>query len=133
MRYSVLLLPLALAACATTGSGERGVAIETYTGGQPLAGTHCVVSTAAGTWNVVTPAVVDLGEPSGDLRVVCDRQGFRTAETVHRAYAPGTGSSLGIGVGGGSGNVGASVGMHVPFGALPVRYPARVRVDMKPR
>ncbi|HVL75334.1 MAG TPA: hypothetical protein VM406_04905 [Noviherbaspirillum sp.] len=134
MRYTVLLLSLALAACATTGPQERGIAIETATGGQPLAGTQCTVSTAAGSWEVVTPAVIDVGAPSGDLRVVCNRPGFRTSETIHRAYLPaGPGPTVGVGIGGGSRHTGASIGMSVPFGVGgQASYPRHIRVDMNP-
>lgn len=133
MRYPVLLLSLALAACATTGPEQRGILLETTAGGQPLAGTACTVSTAAGSWDVVTPVRIDVGEPSGDLRVVCAREGFRTAETIHRGYAVGGGPSVAFGVGGGSGNVGTSIGMSVPFGQAAVRYPSRLQVEMRPQ
>lgn len=132
MRYPVLLLSLALVGCAATGPEQRGIAIETAAGGQALAGTKCTVSTAAGSWNVVTPTVVDVGTPSGDLRVVCERPGFRTAETIHRAYAQGGGSSVGFGIGGGSRGAGASIGMNMPLGGGALNYPARIRVDMNP-
>lgn len=133
MRYPVLLLSLALAACATTGPEQRGILIETTARGEPLAGTPCTVSTAAGQWNIVTPVRLDVGEPSGDLRVVCERKGFRTAETIHRGFAPtGAGPTVGFGIGGGSRHTGASIGMSVPFGRTAVQYPARVRVDMNP-
>lgn len=134
MLRSILILPLVLTACATTGPNERGIAIETTFQGQPLPGADCIFSTAAGSWRVTTPAVVDVGPPSGDLRVVCNREGFRTAETIHRAYAQRAGPSVGLGIGGGSRNVGASVGMSVPFGMnTAVRYPSVVRVEMNPR
>jgi hypothetical protein len=133
MRYPVLLLSLALTGCATTGPEHRGIHIETAVGGEPLAGTSCTVSTAAGRWNIVTPATIDVGEPSGDLRVLCEREGFRTAETIHRGFAVGGGGpSIGLGVAGGSRGSGASIGMSVPFGQTAVRYPARIRVDMNP-
>lgn len=134
MRRSILLMPLVLAACAT-GPVERGTAIETTVQGQPLAGTNCVVSTAAGSWNIVTPTVLDLGPPSGDLRVICNRDGFRTSEAIYRINVHGTGPSIGLGIGGGAGNVGASVGMSVPFGGTGTtpRYPSVVRVEMNPQ
>lgn len=132
MRYQVLWLSLALAACATTGQDQRGILIETAVRGQPVDGTSCTVSTAAGNWSVVTPAVVDVGEPSGDLRVVCNREGFRTAETIHRAYTPGGGATVGFGIGGGSHHSGASIGMSVPVGGRGADYPSRIRVDMNP-
>jgi hypothetical protein len=131
MRSSVLLLLAVLAACATPGPSERGIAIEAVAQGQPLTGANCVVSTGAGSWSIVTPAVVDVGIPSGDLRVVCDRAGYRTSETIHRAFAPGGGPSVGLGIGGGSRSVGGSLGMSLPLGGT-ARYPSRVRVEMNP-
>ncbi len=133
MRYPVLLLSLALSACATTGPQERGILVETAVNGQPLDGTRCTVSTAAGSWNVVTPARLDVGAPSGDLRVVCDRPGFRTAETIYRAYAVGGGPNIGFGLAGGSGGLGTSIGMSFPFSQGGAQYPARIRVDMFPQ
>lgn len=133
MRYPVWLLSLALGACATTGPEERGILIETAVQGKPLDGTRCTVSTAAGSWDVVTPVRVDVGDPSGDLRVVCERPGFRTSETIHRAYSEGGGPTVGFGFGGGSGHTGAGIGLSVPFGGRAANYPSRVRVEMRPQ
>lgn len=133
MRCSMAVLSLVLAACATPGPEERGIAIETVALGQPLTGANCVVSTAAGNWKIVTPAKVDVGPPNGDLRVVCNRAGYRTSETIHRAYAPGGGASVGLGIGGGSRSVAGSVGMSVPLGSAAARYPSRIRVEMNPQ
>jgi hypothetical protein len=131
MRYATLLLPLVLAACASTGAGNGGVAIETVSNGQPLSGANCAVSTAAGNWNIVTPAVAPVGSARGDLRIICNKRGYRTSEVVYRpsgALSP----NLGVGVGGGSGNVGVGVGLGFPI-ALGGGYPSRVTVEMNPQ
>lgn len=136
MRYSVLIIALGLMACATPGIEQRGVLIEAASSGQALEGTPCTVSTASGSWNVVTPTVVDVGDPNGDLRVVCNRAGYRTSESIHRAYATGsTGSPIvGLGVGGGSRGSGASIGLNFPVGGWGggARYPSRIRVELTP-
>jgi hypothetical protein len=133
MRYLMLLLPIALTACASTGSGGgSGIAIETVSKGQAVPGANCVVSTHGGNWTVTTPATVDVGGVNGDLRVVCNKEGYRTSELVFRPYSGGGpyGSSVGLGVGGGSGNVGVGLGLSVPLSLGGRGYPSRVAVDM---
>lgn len=132
MRHLILLLPLAIAACATTGSSDGVVTIETATRGQALAGANCAVSTGAGNWNVVTPASVNIGNASGDLRVLCNKDGYRTSEIVFRPSNP-YGSSMGVGVGGGGGHVGVGVGLSFPIRLGGGTYPSRVTVDMNPQ
>src|SRR4051794_8375402 len=101
MRYLILLLPVVIAACATAGSSGGSIAIETFSGGQALAGADCAVSTNGGNWNVLTPAAVTVGSASGDLHVICNKTGYRTSEMILRPSNP-LGSSVGLGVGGGS-------------------------------
>lgn len=133
MRYLILLLPLALAACATTGSSDGSITIETVSRGQPVQGANCAVTTSAGNWNVTTPATIVVGSSSGDLRVVCDKAGYRTSEMVFKGAASLSGSSVGLGVGGGSGNVGVGVGLNFPIGTNRGTYPSSVTVDMNPQ
>lgn len=132
MRCAILLLSLALAACATTGSNGGVVAISTATKGQELPGAKCVVSTAAGSWDVTTPGSVQIGSAAGDLRVVCNKAGYRTSEVIYRPSS-GVGSSVGIGAGGGSNNVGVGIGLSIPvqLGGSG-GYPANITVDMNP-
>lgn len=132
MRRLILLLSITLAACATSGSSGGSIAIETYSRGQPLPGVNCIVNTGSGSWNVVTPATVPVGSASGDLRVVCNKAGYRTSELLFRPSSA-SGSSLGVGVGGGSGHVGVGVGMSVPIILGRDGYPSRVSVDMNPQ
>lgn len=132
MRHLILLLPLAIAACATTGSSGGVIAIETASQGQVLTGANCVVSTGSGNWNVVTPASVNVGSASGDLRVVCNKEGFRTSEILFRPSNP-YGSSMGVGVGGGGSRVGVGVGLSFPISFGGGTYPSRVTVDMNPQ
>lgn len=132
MRHLILFLPLALAACATTGSSGGRIAIETTSRGQAISGANCTVSTNAGSWNVMTPASVNIGSASGDLRVICQKDGYRTSEMVYRPSSP-FGSSVGLGVGGGGGNVGVGVGLSFPISLGGGTYPSRVTVDLNPQ
>jgi len=113
MRYLILLLLMVLAACATTGSSDGSIAIETVSSGQALSGADCAVSTNGGNWTVFTPSAVMVGSANGDLRVVCNKAGYRTSEMIFKPSNP-LGSSVGLGVGGGSGNVGVGVGLNFP-------------------
>jgi len=131
MRHLILLLPIALAACATTGSGGTAIAVDTASRGQALTGASCIVQTGAGSWNITTPATVDVGAPSGDLRIVCNRPGYRTSETLYRPSRP-LGSNVGLGAGGGSGHVGVGVGLSFPISVGGGRYPSSVTVEMNP-
>ncbi|HEV2612365.1 MAG TPA: hypothetical protein VGU61_19035 [Noviherbaspirillum sp.] len=130
MRRSILLLPLLIAACATTGSNGE-IAIDTAVNGQQLPGANCQVSTNSGSWNVTTPASINVGDANGDLRVVCNRGGYRTSEMIYRPSGP-VGSNVGLGVGGG-GRVGVGVGLSVPIALGRGGYPARITVDMNPQ
>jgi hypothetical protein len=132
MRYPVLFLSIALAACATTGPGSDSIALDTYSRGQPLPGATCTVSTASGSWNVVTPATVQIGSANGDLRVVCNKDGYRTSELLFKPSSA-SGSSLGLGVGGGGGHVGVGLGMSVPITLGSGNYPSRVSVELNPQ
>lgn len=132
MRYLVLLLTIALAACASTGSGGRGLAVETVSHGQAVAGANCTVSTGDGSWNVVTPATLPIESASGDLRVVCNKAGYRTSELIVKPSNP-VGSSMGVGVGGGGGNVGVGVGLNFPIRLGGGSYPSRVAVELNPQ
>jgi hypothetical protein len=129
MRSFIYALPLILAACATSGTGNGNVAIETTAGGQELLGANCVVTTSAGRWNIVTPASAPVGSASGDLRVLCNKPGYRASEVVYRPSTP-TNSNVGIGIGGGSGNVGVSLGFGIPIGLGGGRYPSTITVEM---
>lgn len=138
-RAAPLVLPLLLAACASQPQRPPGqIEILSTTRGQPLAGASCVVGTGAGSWTVQTPATVNVGEPRGDLRVVCERDGYRNSEVVIRGgaagYGPGS-SRVGVGVGSGvgiGGGVGLSLGFGFPLASGRTRYPARVVVEMVP-
>ena len=132
MRHLILLLPLGIAACATTGSSNGVIAVETVSGGQPVTGANCAVSTGSGNWNVVTPASLNIGSANGDLRVVCNKDGFRTSEIIFRPSNP-YGSSMGVGVGGGGSNVGVGVGLSFPVRFGGGTYPSKVAVDMNPQ
>lgn len=128
-----------LAACAgTPDSRPPGqVEIQSVALGQPVSGASCTVETGAGRWTVQTPAVVNVGEPSGDLRVVCERAGYRSSEVLIRGTAAaGPGSSrIGLGIGSGVGyrsGVGFSLGFGFPLGGSRPRYPERLVVEMTP-
>lgn len=134
MRRLLLLLPIALGACATTGTGGGDVAIETVSQGQPLPGASCAVTTNSGNWDIITPVTLSVGPANGDLRIVCGKEGYRTSEMVFRPNGSGYASpSVGVGVGGGSGNVGVGLGLSLPVRLGQPTYPGRVTVVMSPQ
>ncbi len=120
LRLTALALSsLLIAACASGPQRPEGlIDIQTTTRGQAL------------------PGAVNVGEPSGDLWVVCNRAGYRTSEVIVRAAgSAASGTRVGVGMGGGFGRtsgVGLSLGMGFPLGSSRVRYPAQVVVDLTP-
>ncbi len=132
--------PLLLSSCAGTRQAPEGqIEILSTAQGAALSGAECSVETGSGSWKVVTPAMVNVGEPRGDLRVVCNRNGYRTSEVLIRApgsgYTPGS-TRIGVGVGGGFGvhsGVGLSLGFGFPLGGGRTRYPTQMVVDMTPQ
>lgn len=132
MRYPILLLAITLGACATAGSGGRTLSVDTVSRGQSLAGANCTVSAGGTSWQVVTPATVPIDGAGGDLRVVCDKAGYRTSELIVKPSSP-VGSNMGVGVGGGSGNVGVGVGLNFPISLGGGGYPSRVTVELNPQ
>lgn len=131
MRRLIYAVPFVLAACASTGRSSGNIAIETTVGGQALPGASCVVNTNAGKWNVVTPGSAPVGSPSGELRVLCNKAGYRTSEVVYRP-STSTNSNVGIGIGGGSGHVGVGLGFGIPIGLGSATYPSTITVEMNP-
>ena len=116
MRYTALLLPLLLTACATSGNGDGRLSVATASNGQEFAGANCSVTTNSGSWSVLTPATVQLGRANGELRIICNKAGYRTTELRLPPYAPtSSGSRVGLGLGGGSGAVGMGLGFSVPI------------------
>lgn len=130
---SVLSLSLLLGACATGGQGDGRVSITTATNGQEFAGANCVVMTSAGSWNITTPATLQLGNVNGELRIVCNRFGYRTSELRLPPYGQASGSNVGVGLGGGSGGVGVGLGFSLPIMSGGGGYPPRVVVNMYPQ
>ncbi|MDB5841686.1 MAG: hypothetical protein JWQ23_3638 [Herminiimonas sp.] len=144
MRYLIMSFSLALAACATPGPGNPNIAIETASGGQFVSGADCQVISSAGNWNVTTPAAVPAANSVGDLRVVCNKPGYRTSEVVYRGNGAGSyggygygGPNVGVGIGGGSGGrVGVGLGIGFPIGGgggYAAGYPSRILVEMSPQ
>ena len=128
------MLALVLGACAT-GVASDDLGIETVSRGQPVAGASCSVQTAEGVWNIVTPAVVPARHTRGDLRVLCQKPGYRTSEALYRGMGyggRGGGTSVGLGAAGGGGNVGFLLGIGVPLGGSGDHLPARILVEMNP-
>jgi hypothetical protein len=131
VKYLPVLLSCLATACATTGPADGSITIDTASRGQALPGANCLVSTGAGSWNVVTPATVMVGNAGGDLRILCNRNGYRSSEVLYRPSSP-TNSNIGIGIGGGSGHVGVGLGFGFPI-AFGGGYPSRITVDMNPQ
>ena len=137
---SWIVVPLAvfLASCASTTAPDGRVEILSTVRSQPLEGASCEVETGAGKWTVTTPGSVQVGPPQGDLRVVCNKEGYRTSEVVFRRSSnPGllSASGVGVGVGGGFGghtSMGVSLGFGFPLSSGRTTYPSQVVVDMTP-
>jgi hypothetical protein len=125
------MLVLLLAACAT-GVVSDDLVIETVSHGRAVPGASCSVQTAEGMWDIVSPAVVPVRHTRGDLRVVCEKPGYRPSEVLYRGMGyGGTGASVGLGAAGGAGNVGFGLGIGVPLGGGD-NTPARIYVEMNP-
>ena len=134
MRYLLPVIALMLNACSTMGGDNNagGILIETASNRQPMPGASCMASNNNGSWSFVTPATVNVGNASGDLRVVCNKPGYRTSEYVFRPAGAASGSSIGVGVGGGS-RVGFGIGFNVPLGGSGGgSYPRQVALEMTP-
>jgi hypothetical protein len=131
MRYAICLLPLLLTACASGGWGDGRVAISTASNGQEFGGAVCTVMNNAGSWNVTTPASIQTGRAEGELRIVCNKPGYRTSELRLPPYGQSA-SSMGVGLGGGSGGVGVGLGFSLPIASGGGSYPPRIVVNMHP-
>jgi hypothetical protein len=139
-RLLSVLTTLALGACASQPV-NNDLGIETASAGQFLPGANCTVQTVEGSFDVVTPATVPLRNTPGDLRVVCNREGYRTSEVLYRGMGYGGyngyggygGPSVGLGLGGGGGNVGFGLGLGFPIGGVASNSgPSRIVVEMTP-
>jgi hypothetical protein len=137
---SVMLSVLLASGCATKPPFDGRVEILTTSRDQTLTGADCVVTTDAGSWTVQTPGHATVGDPSGDLRVVCNKAGYRTSEVIHRSRAGrglnASGTRVGVGVGGGLGGysgVGVSLGFGFPLTGTASDYPSQVTVEMAPQ
>ncbi|HWT71204.1 MAG TPA: hypothetical protein VN361_03360 [Oxalicibacterium sp.] len=131
IRTASLLTVLLLAGCTSMDPDDGLVSITTTSNGQPIDNAQCAVSTRSASWNVVTPATLNVGPGDGDLRIVCKKAGYRVSELILPPYAQATGSSFGLGMGGGSGNVGMGLGMSFPL-TTNGWYPASIVVNMNP-
>ncbi|MFM7657791.1 MAG: hypothetical protein ACKO5Z_04295 [Burkholderiaceae bacterium] len=136
----VAALLVTLVGCAhqpTTPAGQ--IEVLSTTKGKPLTGAACVVNNLSGSWQITTPGTAIVGEPNGDLRVVCEHPGYRSSEVIYRLPGSAVGNSgtrVSVGVGGGSfgaaSGVGVSMGIGFPLGSLRQRYPAQLTVDLTP-
>ena len=135
MRSLILSVVLLISGCAT-GSGS-GTHIDTVSQGQPLPGAHCAVRAGAESFTVQTPATVVLPYRSSDLHIVCDMPGYRVSELIVQDL-PGAaygwpGSSVGVGVAGGSGGrIGMGIGFGFPFVTGVPGNPRRIIIEMTP-
>ena len=113
MRNLLLLSLLILSGCATGPGG--GMQIDTVSQGQALAGASCVVTNGGQSWTVVTPASLTMQGNNADLRVICDKPGYRTSELILQDLHGGSGlgwpgPNVGVGISGGSGGRGSLPG-----------------------
>ena len=138
-RRVILPVMVSISGCATTPPFDGRVEILTTSRDKPLVGADCVVTTDAGSWTVQTPAQAIVGDPNGDLRVVCNKAGYRTSEVIHRNQSgrgfKSSGTRLGVGIGGGTGGysgIGVSLGFGFPLTGRTNDYPSHITVDMSP-
>jgi len=131
MRDLMLLSIVLLAGCATTGSGDGRIIIETSSQGKPLTAARCIVKTDGGTWDLTTPAEVVISVADGDLHVACSKVGYRSAEVVYKA-PPGIGlPSMGLGGGGYGLGLGQGFSFPISVGDKSATYPSRVMVELE--
>jgi hypothetical protein len=134
MRYLVYILPLILGGCASVGSNNGNVAIETASNGQIVQGANCVVRNNAGEWNITTPGSAPVGSPDGTLRVLCNKAGYRASEVVYQPSYGSSGASVGLGVGSWGSHSGGGVGIGLPIGGSGRGgYPSTITVEMSPQ
>jgi hypothetical protein len=134
MRHLLYILPVILSACASVEQGNGNVSIQAVSAGQAVPDADCQVSTYAGRWNVTTPGTVPVGSPNGDLRVLCNKAGYRASEVVYAPSYGSSGSSIGLGIGGIGSRVGAGIGLGVPIGGgNRGGYPSTITVEMNPQ
>lgn len=134
MRNLVYILPLVLGACASVGSNDGNISIETASNGQSLPGAQCVVSNNVGQWNVTTPGSAPVGSPNGTLRVLCNKAGYRASEVIHQPSYGGSGASVGLGVGHIGNRSGGGIGIGLPIGGYGRGgYPSTITVEMSPQ
>ena len=129
------LLPLWLGACAVAPPGQPGILLETAVRGQPVAGATCAASIGPVHWDVTTPAVLALGDARGELRIVCEKPGFRTSELIFRSDSGGSfGAASGVSAGFGSGVYGSGLGLGLsfPLGGTAAHFPKRLVIDLNP-
>lgn len=137
--WAICASALLLEGCSSLPRFEGQVEVLTTANGQALTEADCVVQTGAGSWNLRTPGVATVGEPAGDLRVVCNKAGYRSSEVILRSGGDGrlsaSGARVGVGMGGGFGGysgVGVSLGFGFPLSQGRRDYPSRVVVEMTP-
>jgi len=130
---------LLLAGCASTDKQNGLVAIATAENGILFEGTHCTVKTDTQSWDVVTPATLEIGPANGELRIACTKEGYVVSEVRVQPGPSGTGGSgpsVGLGLGGSSGGIGsmigAGLGLTLPFGSRTdnAPYPPYITVNM---
>ena len=123
LQTSLLALALGVAGCVTgcvtTAPDTPGVLIETAARGQPLTGVACTAVIDGTRWDVVTPAMISLGDARDALRIVCNHPGYRTSELIFRPIS--TTAAIGLGYG---------EGLPLYGGSIGARYPKQLTIDM---
>ncbi len=131
-----------LVGCASQSdnANQGNLEILVASQGQVVPDARCTVNTASRRWDDVRPpTVVPVGPPDGQLRVACQKPGFRDSEVLYSPspYSYAGNPNVGVGVAGGSGGgVGVGFGFNFPVGggAGPVGgYPSRITVEMTPQ
>lgn len=129
MRHLTLLSMVLLTGCATTGSDNGRIQIQTTSQGKPLTAARCVVKTDGGTWNLTTPAEVVISVADGDLHVDCSKRGYRSGEIIYKAPSGAGLPSMGSTGGGGIG-LGQGTSFPTNVDNKNAAYPSQISVEM---
>jgi hypothetical protein len=122
LSVSLIALCAALPGCSKiSGGATQSVSITT----PPVNGATCILTSAAGTFTVITPGNATIAKSIGDLTVACDKAGFQhAAQTVQSHISTASAGSLtadGI----------VRLGLDAATGGI-YTYPAQIVVPMSP-
>ncbi len=110
------------------------LSIATTHQGLPVEGASCTASTGSTQLTLTTPGSIIIA-PQGDLRIVCERSGYSRTEYLQPLLPPPpptSNTTVGLSIGGVSGNVGLGLGTVFPLRTGPRGgvYPSRITIEL---